>query len=453
MSLIGLLSIARSALLAQQRAMSVTAHNVANAQTPGYSRQRLDLAAAEPLRLPFGMLGRGVTSPGLGRARDTLLDLALRTDSGGLGHAQTRLDLLGGVENALLEPSDQGVATAFDELVQAFGDLANEPASGALREIVRGAGRRFVGEVHRVNDALAAGAAEARTRLADQVQEVNRLAAELAGLNQAIAAAGGEGTPDLADRRDLLLDRLAAFGTVRVLAQSGGSVNVVLGNHTQVEGARANDLAAMSLAGGGWAVGSAASGTAVGTGPGSLAALTELLSTTLPGMQSQLDQYVAFVAGEFNAIHAAGYTLTGGTAVNFFSLPSPSAGQLALDAAILASGDNIAAGATAAPGDGNNALALAALAGQPIAGLGGRTLRQTYETFAATVGRAAQDADRDVSVRQALVERDETRRQAVSGVSVDEEMVTLIGQQQAYAAAARLVKAADELMRELINLV
>jgi flagellar hook-associated protein 1 FlgK len=449
-SLVSLLSIARSALLIQQRAMTVTAHNVANAQTPGYSRQRLDLMTADPERTPFGEMGRGVTASGVTRVRDTLLDLAYRSDNSQLGNAQTRLDVMGGVESAVSEPSDQGVSAAFDGLLTAFGDLANDPANGPLREQVRAAGQRFVNEVHRVNDALGQATSQAMARLQSQVTDVDRIAAQVAQLNAQIAQTQGADVPDLQDRRDQLVDQLASYGAVKTSIEADGSMNISLGDHQLVQGAQSHDLQVVAIPTGGWGVGPAGGATVVSTGGGSLGALSDLLTTTLPGMQSQLDQFVTSAVNEVNTLHAAGFTLSGGTGVNFFDQPSPNAGALALGASIQASTDNIAAAATAAPGDGNNALAIAALGSKAIVALGGKTLRDYYNQFATGVGIASQNADQDVTTQQTLLARDDARRQSVSGVSVDEEMVNLIGQQQAYSAAARLVTVADQMAQTLL---
>ena len=106
MSLLTLLSIARSALLTQQRAMSVSAQNIANASTPGYSRQRLNLVAATPLLTPLGALGRGVADAGISRVRDRVLDAAYRRESGLLADATARQTVLEQVEGAFGEPSD-----------------------------------------------------------------------------------------------------------------------------------------------------------------------------------------------------------------------------------------------------------------------------------------------------------------------------------------------------------
>jgi flagellar hook-associated protein 1 FlgK len=452
MSLVTLLSIARSALLAHQRAIDVTAHNVANAQTPGYSRQRLDLVAVTPVRMGFGALGRGVTDVGVSRARDRLLDAGYRRDSGLLGRSNMLHDMLSQIEVALAEPGDLGVAAALDGLFQSFADLANDPASGPPRELVRQAANRLVQMLHQLDAQLARAEQDAIERLSAQVDEVNGIAERVARLNADILSAGGQ-APDLADQRDLLLDQLSELAPVRVLYNDDGTVGVLVGEALLVDRAATYPLGVKPLAGGGWGVGPAAGAGTLNLDAGSLAALSEVTSTTLPGLRSQLDTFTQALVTETNALHRAGFTLTGATGVDFFDPAGVTAGSIALSAALQASTDNLAAAATTAPGDNAVALQLAALGRTALAALGGRTLREYYTQVAAGVGIGVRNAAQDAVTHQALVDNADALRSSVSGVSVDEEMTALIAQQQAYGAAARLVHVAEEMAQTLLEMI
>jgi flagellar hook-associated protein 1 FlgK len=156
---------------------------------------------------------------------------------------------------------------------------------------------------------------------------------------------------------------------------------------------------------------------------------------------------------EVNAIHRTGYTPGGATNTDFFDPAGTTAGTLALTAPIAASATNIAAGATNAPGDGSIALQIAGLAGTGVLSLAGKSLREFYVEIAAGVGLEVRNAMEDADTQQELVDYADLRRSSVSGVSVEEEMVALIAQQQAYSAAARLVRVADEMMQDLMNTI
>ncbi len=452
MSFIDLLGIARSALLTHQRAMTVISNNVANAQTPGYSRQRLDLVPENPLLSPLGPIGRGVTATDITRVRDSFLDLSVRADAGKTGDAASRSEILGGVNDALMEPGDGGIAASLDALLASFTDLSNDPASGPQRELVRGAAQAFVGQVHRVATALGDASSQALDRLRDQVNTVNQITKQLAEVNGSIASSGGKAAADLLDQRDALIDQLSGYGDVHAVTQPDGAATVTMAGQTLVTATTSIDLEVRAV-GSGWGVALVGGAAPVATGAGSLDALTTLVTTTIPGMQARLDAYAAAAVNGINAIHRGGWTLGGATGQNFFDPNGTTAQTIAVDPGVLASTDAIAAAATNAPGDGNNALALAAFGGTPIAALGNHTLREHYSMLVADVGSAAGNASQDLNVAQTLSDRDETRRQNVSGVSIDEEMVNLIGEQQAYTAAARLVKTADDMMTSLLTMI
>ena len=452
MSLMSLLSIARSALLAHQRAMAVTAHNVANAQTPGYSRQRLNLVAATPQWSPDGLIGRGVTAGGILRTRDIFFDATFRRESGLLGHSGTMRGYLSQVEGAFSEPSDLGVSAALDGLFQAFGDLANDPTGALNRDLVRQAAGQFVNRLHQLDGQLSNVAADSLSRLRGQVDEVNALAGQIAELNTEILAAGGaqQNAADLQDQRDLLVDQLSTLVSVRVLQHDDGSIGVVAGDQMLVDGANAHTLQVQAV-GSGWGVASANGGGIIDAGGGSIKALVDVLDTTLPSLRTRLDDFARSVVTEFNTIHRNGYTLSGATGTDFFDPAGVTASTISLTAAITASGDAIAASATGAPGNGDIALQLADLADATPASLGGKTLRSLYVEIASGVGADVREAEQQEAIHQTLAYNADSARSSISGVSVDEEMVLLISQQQAYGAAARLIKVADEMMDDLMR--
>jgi len=451
MSLTSLLGIARSALQTYQRAMTVTAHNVANAETRGYSRQRLAVTPAEPLRSPAGLLGRGVTDQGVVRIRDRFLDAAFRRESSLLGTSGTLRDLMAQVEAAFAEPSDQGLGAALDGLFHAFGDLAADPTSPVTRGQVVQAANRLATQLHGLDAQISQAAQDAGARLTAEVDEINSIGDQVATLNARILAAGPtHSAPDLEDQRDLLLDRVSALGAVRVMPRDDGTMGVMFGDTLLVDGGLAQRLAVQPQGGGGYQIVTSV-GNPVDPQAGSLRALLDLTATTLPGIRAQLDALAAALVGEVNTIHRAGYTGTGATGVDFFDPAGLTAGSIRLSAAVLASPSAIAAGATAAPGDARVAQQLAVLGTTVMAGLGGASLRDFYTDLSAAVGSAVRDADMSASAHQALLERAELQRSSVSGVSIDEEMVNLIGQQQVYQAAARLISTADELLAELMR--
>lgn len=454
MSLQSLLSIARSALFAHQRSMDVTAHNVANANTPGYSRQRLVLAAETPQWGPLFPVGRGVSATAIQRTRDLFYDSSYRRDNGGMNLAGTLKDYLGQIESVMHEPSDSGLASSLDGLFSAFGDLANNPTSKPDRELVKQAGARLAQQLRSLDAQVTRVTQEAVDDMRVQVSEVNQIASQIADLNQRIKAEGGANgiAPDLMDQRDNLLDQLSQYVDVRVLDRPDGTVGVVAGDTLLVDGALHQDLA-VGTVGAGWGTISATSGSPVDLGGGSLGALGDLTQVRLPAVRARLDQLAQAMVTEVNSRHRAGYTLGGATNVDFFDPAGVTAGSIQLSAALQSSSDNIAAAAVNAPGDSGVALQLAGLGSVGIASLGGSTMREHYVSLASQVGIDVKNASGDLLAQSTLVDRADQARQSVSGVNIDEEMVSLISQQQAYQAAARLINIADQMMQDVLRIL
>jgi len=454
MSLASLLSIARTALLTHQRAMDVTAHNIANANTPGYTRQKLLLTPETPQWGPLFSTGRGVTAAGIQRTRDSFYDSTFRTDSGTMGRAGTTYEYLGRIEATMGEPSTTGLASALDGVFRAFADLAGDPASGPNRELVRSAAGRVTQQLRSMSSTIGDVRQDALEDMRVQVDQVNQLSQQIGRLNGRILASGGptHTAADLMDQRDLLIDQLAQLVDVRVLPRADGTVGVQGGGQMLVDGEQVA-LLAVTTVGAGFGLVTQSGGNPVDARSGSLHALAQLTQTDLPAVQAQLDQLAQSLVTEFNALHRAGYTLNGATNVDFFDPAGVTASTISLSAAVRGSADNIAAASVNAPGDGGVAAALAALATTGVVSLGGRTLREHYVGLAAGLGLDVQSAKQDFEAQLVLVEQADQARQSVGGVSIDEEMVGLIGQQQAYQAAARLISVADEMMQDIMRIL
>jgi flagellar hook-associated protein 1 FlgK len=193
-------------------------------------------------------------------------------------------------------------------------------------------------------------------------------------------------------------------------------------------------------------------GSAFTADSGSLGALTTLINQTLPDLRAQLDEFTASFVREVNLIHREGTTQSGRTGVDFFDPNGSTAGTIALSADVVGSIGEIAAGSSADPGDNTIALRIADLAYQRLDSLGGVTLRDRYLSFAASVASSTRSAIDDATVQESLAVQADIARQAVSGVSVDEEMVNLVSQQEAYSAAARLIQVSMEMMDAILRI-
>ncbi len=452
MSLTSLLSIARTALMTSQRAMAVTSHNIANSETPGYSRQRLNIIAAMPLRDPHGTVGRGVTDTGVTRIRDQFSDTLYRRHASSLGQANTSTSLLSQIENAFAEPSDTGVSAALDAFFNAFNDLANNPDSATNRDMVQSTGDRLAGQIRRLDGDILQARTDALGQLQTQIDQVNTLTAQLSNLNAQVVASGapGQDSPDMLDQRDAILDQLSTLLPIQVVQHQDGSIGVLGSGQLLVDGGGAHALELRPQSDGTYQIG-IAGGDSLTPAGGSLAGELTVINTTVPRLRTSLDAWTQQLVQQVNSLHEGGYTAYAQFGVDFFDPAKVTASTISLTDAVLGDPNNIAAGGTAAPGDGSVALAIAGLATQQVAELGNATLRDYYTATAAGVGVDVANAENDVSIYQTLVDSADQQRQSVFGVNLDEEMTNLITQQEAYAAAAKLVSIADEMVQTLLQ--
>ncbi len=415
-------------LLAEQRALDVTSHNVANANTQGYSRQEAQVQASDALALPLGdRLGTGVDVVAYKRMRDSFLDLQFRAQSMQVGAGTTRADALDQAELRLAEPGDNGIAARLNSFWSSWSDLSNAPDSGAAKQALIEDARTLASSV----SALDAGLRTVSSQAADELAaltgtggELQQIGRELAGLNGAIRdteRVGGQPN-DLLDRRDLLLDRLSGLAQVSVGDDGAGSIRVTLGGAGSplVDGATLN-----------WPP------PAMTTPGGKIGALADLSSPTgtIAAYRADVAAFAQALTTQVNAVYAPA------AGAGFFTYDGATA-TLAVNPAVTAA--NLRAGGGAA-GDNSAARALSELRG--VAG-GPDDL---YSRFVTRVGTEVADARRSTLNATALSESIEDRRQSTAGVSLDEEMTNLIRFQRGYQAAARAMSATDAMLDQLIN--
>lgn len=446
MSFGALLNIARSALYTQQRAMALSAQNIANARTPGYTRQHLEIETAGAWS--------GVTDR-IERDRDVFLDIAWRRESGTFGSASTTKYYLDQVEAAVNEPSDSGVSAALNDFFQSFGALADDPNNAVAREEVRGSARRFIHHLKLLAQSLDQSKDGALSQLEAQIDETNALGGQIAELNEKILAASrsGEGSHELMDKRDQLLDQLSGLVTIQVESADDGTLTVMTGGVTLVTGDTSRGLELKNLGNGRYEVGSRSAPEAVIPPGGSIQALASMVSTRLPDLRSRLDRLAAEVVTRVNELHRQGVDAKGRTGINFFDPNNLTAGTISLSGDVLGSADAIAAGRSGETGDNSLALDISALGQKGIPGLDNRSFGSYYAVFVAGVGRDVRESEQDQTAAEALLSNADTARSSVSGVSTEEEMVGLIAQQESYSAAARLVGVADSMVQEILKFV
>jgi flagellar hook-associated protein 1 FlgK len=450
----GGLNTALTALTAQRTALDVAGQNVANANTPGYSRQRADLAAigapGQPaLYATWQGAGGGVTVTDLARLRDAFADSRDQTEharSGYLNGVETTLDQ---VEQLINEPSDSGLQAQLQSFWSAWHDVANNPGSLPVRTQMLGQAETVAVALNDSYAGIDATWFSSRGQLDALLTDINATAQSVADLNQAVVRArtSGTGGNELADRRDLLVMHLADIAGATATSQDDGAVALAIGGSTLVNGSAVRTLTTVGAA----HLASAASspvgvrwsdtGTPVAATAGQLAASLEALTSTLPSAAASLDAVAAALASTVNAVHAGGYDLNGNPGGTFFA----GTGAAALTVAIT-DPRTVAASSTAGGSlDGTNADAMGRLA----TAAGGADL--TYRQFVATLGATTNTAHQRTAAQTSLTTTADAAVTAASGVSLDEEMTDMLRFQRGYEAASRVLSTLDSTLDTLIN--
>lgn len=456
-SLGSILSIATSALLTQQEAINAVAHNIANASTDGFSRRQPILGPLHPQRTPSGIYGSGVQMANLQRVRDPLLDTAFRRETAGLGESQVRSGFLGQVETVLMEPGEQGLASALDQFFSSWSSLASDPGGVTGRAPVQAQSLTLTDAFHRMAAGLDNIRQDAEANIQQGLDRANVLTDEIARLNREIVAAEvqGDTAGDYRDTRDLAIDELSSLIPTQVFEQDNGSVRIVTSGLSLVDGVHHHTLE-LRESGGVFGVGMVGHGGQLPDQGGSIGGALQLLNTDLPDIRASLDELAEALVTEINAVHQTGTNPNGATGVDFFDPTGITAQSISLSAEVLADSDAISAG-TGGPGGeyraGANdvALVLAGMRDQDSPLLNG-SYGDHFRELTSDVGFMVHTASNQAEVHGTLADQAKTRRIGYSGVSTDEELIQLIKFQTAYQAAARVVTTADEMMETLVRM-
>lgn len=402
------LETGKRALSVGQASIATTGHNIANANTKGYSRQQVNQSTSPSLdvwtnSLNPGQLGSGVSIDSITRVRDRFLDQQYRDQSATLSDAQTKQASFDRLETIINEPSDSGLNSAMDQLWNAWQDLSNNPDSVSAQAVVKERAQAFVEAAQAMDRSMTNMTVDLGQQKTAAVSEANDYLKQIASLNDSIVR-GGSGSNDLLDQRDVLVEKLSALAPIKVDAQSNGSYNISL---VQKEGA---PIALVT-----------------GTTVTAIEADTEVAGGKIAGLinaqnkvQENQDQLIA-VATKF-AI--ANNDTEGGTPL--FS-NTTSIADMAVDF-----------GATLGTPKPEMATAVGAV-------------KSDYQKLVSTLGAESQSATRSVANFEATLQATENRRQSVTGVSLDEEMANLVKFQHSYSAAARLISITDQMLDTIIN--
>ncbi len=468
------LQLGYSGLMANQTALDVISNNTTNVNTPGYTRQVVNFTEGTPYTVPglgsptLGQLGTGVTISSVSQVKDQYLNQQVWAAGSSLSSSNSLSTSLSQVESAFGEPSSTGIGAQLTNFFNSFSSLATNPQDSGLRTTVVDTAVSLTTEFHTVNTNLAALTPQIANQTNSAISQVNQLASQIAALNGQVklAITNGNSPNDLMDKRGQLITQLSSIVNVQPInetdpstGKSTGAINLNVGGFALVQDGTANGLPSTVTTQDGQHGLQTSTGTFIPIQSGQLSGLLQA-ATLVAGYQNQLDTLAYNLATSVNSIHQTGAALDGSTGHLFFAAPPPSPGtgaaaSLNVDPNILSNPNNIAAAtlpappATPAPGNGDNATAIAQLASTAV--VNGQSLNDYYNGLIAKIGADSQVAQQQVTTQTAVVNQLQNQQSSVSGVNMDEELTKMLQYQRSYQAAAKLVSVADSFLDTIIN--
>lgn len=483
------LETSKRGMFTQQSGLYTTGHNLANGNTIGYSRQRVNMEATRGFPgtglhagTSPGFIGTGVGAQSIQRVRDEFIDRQFRQEANGLGYWDSKSKSIMQMEDVLNEPSDYGLNSSLDVFWKSLNDLSTNPQDNAARKVVIERGVNLAESFNYTRKQLTDIQGGLKNEIDVSTDRVNSLLKQIATLNDAIKKieVNGHMPNDLYDSRDVLLDELTEYFPIEVkYEKNGGNAlaisqgNAIVSFKTPnglIEVVNGKDfsklnhnidmtLGTMDAFQGFTFKGGPADGSTLEQGDfaPSQGKMLSLINSygygtagkgDFPERLKELDDMVAVFANEFNRIHKLGFEFNSDVRGEDFFVTDPpgapfTAANITVNPDIIANPDKLAASSNQnEAGNGGNALLLAGVKA---------VIEPLYKAMIADVGVKGEQANRlaDTSLKKLVTIS--TNRASVSSVSVDEEMTNMITYQQAYNASARMLTAIDETLDRIIN--
>jgi flagellar hook-associated protein 1 FlgK len=467
LGLFGSLNLGARSLATQQQGIETAGHNLANVNNPAYARQRINIQTGNTIPSPVGPIGTGAYVTSIQQIRDALLDQHIQgeTSVGNfLDSKQTALNyaqaLLGqeidrqttGAEGAAASNGaggSHGIADYLSNFFSSLQSLSTNPSSLTERQNVLAQAQNLAGRFNQIDAGLADLNTSLNSSVAQDVKTANLLISSIADLNKQIVTAEA-GTPgsanDLRDLRQQKIEDLSKLVNVQTSNEANGAVDLAIAGSSMVSGVNVLDtLQTYDDGNGQTMVQAATAGAHLTLTSGSIQGTIDARDGTIQTLRTSLNTMAGQLITEVNAVHQAGYSLTGTTGATFFD--GTDASSIKVNSALIGNPALLqAAGANGAVGDNTVALVLAQLADKKLPGLSNQSFSQNFSQTVAVFGQALSSVNSDIGDQELVQNMLQGQRDSVSGVSLDEEMTDMMKFQKAYQASARLITTLDEML-------
>ena len=451
-------------LLASQKSLYVTSHNISNTNTKGYSRQEALQRATIPHLLPnIGFLGTGTEIYDIVRIRDSYVDFKYWNENAPLGEWAVKRDTLTEIEKLFGEPSNSSFRQYLDDFYKSLESLSTNPSDLSYREPVVETALALTKHINETAARLLELKEDTKFAIEAREKNINSIANQIASLNRQIYSMelDGRKANDLRDKRDLLVDELSKIVNVRVHESADGKYTVSISGVTIVDHTDVNEVKMVEDSEGKiefhWE-----NGSKVNLKSGELKGLLELYNGDgedntyrgIPYYQERLNEFAKGFAEGFNEQHKEGYKLNSNDkGEEFFSydIDNPAA-TITVASNILENVENIAAGGISGNAEDNGNLL--ALIDQRNTGVyfGFNSSPDDYiKSIMSNYAVDSTQAKRMKDSQEIILQNIESKRNSISGVSLDEEMANMVRFQNTYVAAARMITTMDGIIDVTVN--
>lgn len=464
------MNIAQRSMMNAQTGLQTVSHNIANKNTEGYTRQRLEIQSTAPTGLGKVQIGTGAKTTAVTRTNNPHLEKQIQFEQMKMGFGEGKMAYLNRVENIFNEQTNKGLNHFMGEFFNAFRELSNYPESLPIRTQVKETAWNMTQDFKRIDSQLKKIQDEVDHEVTGEINEVNRLSEEIADLNQKIESIEitGSVANDHRDRRDHALKELGEKINIKYAEIENGKVNVTAGNTiVLVSGYDAAKLSSESTPEKGlkregnndiffqanerstkYNVTAQISG-------GKLGGMLEVRDRVINEVLGKVDKLAYSMAESINEVHQMGYDQKNRPAGQFFKMSGPEHGfssRIDMDDMISQDVSFIAAGLMPdAPADNRVANVISSLQYKPLLN-GEDTLDDFYNGLVGELSVVTKKSRSLFEHQAESLSQLKNIRESISGVSIDEETVKMIEYQKAFDASAKLIKTADEMLDTVINL-
>lgn len=454
--LLGSLNIAETSLSTNQKSVEVIGNNVANANTPGYSRETPVLTPYPTVNFNGFMVGEGVKVSDIQRSHDVFLAGQIQAQSNTMGEQSAKSSPLSDLEQ-IFNTGDNNLATQVNSFFDSWQQLATNPSGEVERNAVIQQGNLLANGFHSTITQLNTAQNNINLTISSKIKDINSKLQQIADLNVQIASVqtSGHTANSFLDQRDQLLQQLSQSLGVKSYEDANGMVSVQLPTGLPlVSGNTAFSLAGFNQNGNVQLKVQQGGGSSVNVDMshlgGEFKGLLDVRDQLIPELRSNLDQMAYSLTTAVNAQQQAGVGLDGKTHPFFTALSGQSGAAENIGVAIQDS-SQVAAGATSAPGDNTNAQKIADLAQSKVVN-GEDTLTDYYSKMTSTVGTASDQNQLALTGAQDSLTQLQNLRDSSDGVSIDQEMTDLIQYQQGFQASAKFMTTVNQMMDSILSI-